>query len=131
MYTAVRGQGAYCNDTRIKVSTQTLADKGCVLLYESFERNVAKLQALGGQVEPVGGAGFRASLLASGNVVGIVQGAEYTDFHDVGPASLIVEEAGGRVSDLSGNTLSYEKQLTNGIILSNKLVHDELLSLYN
>lgn len=127
LYYAARGQGSYCNDQPIHVNRQTLKDAGCVMVYESYGQYESAIKTLGGQLEPLGGAGFRAIQLASGFGVGIIQNPGYTDFHDVGPASLIVEEAGGRVSDLDGQPLRFGRQITNGIVLSNSVVHDELL----
>jgi myo-inositol-1(or 4)-monophosphatase len=127
LYHAIRGQGSYCNDQPVQVNKQSLSGGGCVMVYESYGQFEPAITALGGQLEPVGGAGFRAVRLASGFGVGIIQNPGYTDFHDVGPASLIVEEAGGRVTDLAGNKLRFDRQITNGIILSNGAVHHDLI----
>ncbi len=43
---------------------------------------------------------------------------------DVGAGSLIVEEAGGRVTDLEGNKLDVDKGF---ILATNGLVHDQVL----
>ena len=48
---------------------------------------------------------------------------------DIAAISLIVEEAGGRVTDLDGNEQRYDGPI-NGAIISNGLVHKELVELY-
>ena len=48
--------------------------------------------------------------------------------HDIAAAKLIVEEAGGKVTDLDGNEQCYDQPIK-GAIVSNGLVHSEILNL--
>ena len=48
------------------------------------------------------------------------------DFHDIAPASLIIEEAGGKVTGLRGESLDFTKTF-DGAILSNGIAHDSLV----
>ncbi len=68
-------------------------------------------------------------LLTSGRYSGLIQ--VKADFHDVDPAFLIVEETGSKVTDCSGVTLCYNQPLDNGTILSNKVIHDQLVKIAN
>ena len=45
---------------------------------------------------------------------------------DIAAAKVIVEEAGGKVTDLFGNEQRYDESI-NGAIISNGLVHNEML----
>jgi len=50
---------------------------------------------------------------------------------DVCAAEIILKEAGGRVTDIKGNDLSYNKQSTkleNGVLASNNLIHEKIIS---
>jgi fructose-1,6-bisphosphatase/inositol monophosphatase family enzyme len=47
---------------------------------------------------------------------------------DTAAAKVIVEEAGGRVTDIYGNDQRYDRDI-NGAILSNGVVHDEILKI--
>lgn len=49
--------------------------------------------------------------------------------HDIAPVKLIVEEAGGQVTDLHGNDQRYDG-LVNGAIISNGELHTTLVDLY-
>jgi len=127
MYHAVKGGGAFCNDQPIHVSDASLSDGGIVILSESsFQYDQAIIEA-GAQIEPLPGAGYRSTLLASGRCSGILQA--HADFHDVGPASLLVEEAGGKVTAFDGSAISYDARITEGIILSNGVAHEALLKI--
>ena len=46
---------------------------------------------------------------------------------DIAAVKVIVEEAGGKVTDLFGNEQRYDKAI-NGAVISNGVVHDELIS---
>ena len=129
LYHAVKGQGAFCNDQLLHVNDTSLADGGYVLVQEASFQFAPDLQAAGAQTEPMPGAGYRAMILANARCSGIIQAG--ADFHDVGPSSLIVEEAGGKVTDFSGAPIHFDHSITNGIILSNGTAHDELLDVVN
>jgi len=126
LYHAVRGKGAICNGRPTQVNNQRI-DGGYLLIEQSAFNVYERLKTTGAILEPVAGAGYRAMLLASGRCSAIVQGK--ADNHDVGPASLIVEEAGGKVTDFQGKTPRYDQPISGGIILSNGVCHDDLLKL--
>jgi len=125
LYHAVKGQGAFCNNQRIYINQVRLSEGGCVIVSETSFQFAPAILATGAQIEPLPGAGYRSMLVATGKCSASVQGG--ADFHDVGPASLIVEEAGGQVTDLEGRELKFDQPLTNGIILSNRVCHKEVL----
>jgi fructose-1,6-bisphosphatase/inositol monophosphatase family enzyme len=60
-------------------------------------------------------------MIASGRGIGMVN--DSADYHDIGPGSLIVEEAGGSVTDLNGHPLRYDGKI-GGVIISNGVVHE-------
>lgn len=47
---------------------------------------------------------------------------------DIAAVKVIVEEAGGKVTDLFGNEQRYDQSI-NGAIISNKKVHDEVVKI--
>ena len=49
-------------------------------------------------------------------------------WYDVASGIIMVEEAGGKVTDFNGNRIK-NRDITKGIIASNGLIHDELLKL--
>lgn len=124
LYHAVRGQGAYVNDQPIRVNSQPL--KGGYLLAENSTQQFApQLHATGVKFEPINACGYTFMLIATGKASATVKGK--FDFHDSGVASLIVEEAGGRVTALDGSPLSFAQQGQGGMIVSNGVCHDELV----
>lgn len=49
---------------------------------------------------------------------------------DIAAVKVIVEEAGGKVTDIFGNEQRYDQDI-NGAIISNGLVHDEVVKIIN
>ncbi len=74
------------------------------------------------------GSVIRACMcVASGDFnVAIFPGTKHKNC-DIAAAKIIVEEAGGRVTDLFGNEQRYDKDI-NGAIISNGKVHDEVVN---
>ena len=74
------------------------------------------------QLRALGSAGIRGAWLAAG-YIDVSVGTRNTAW-DYAPTALLVAEAGGTVTDLSGEPWGYE---SSGMLASNGLVHDEVL----
>lgn len=127
MYWAVRGQGAYKNDERIQVSNRPLRQA-----YVSFEtrlddpENLATFMALrntaGGIVSTIN-SGYEFAMVASGKLEGRITKQPYGYDWDFAPGSLLVEEAGGIVTNHRSATFDYTDH---DFVAANPLVHREL-----
>lgn len=69
---------------------------------------------------------YMGALVAAGNMAGCIFGG--TTIHDIAPVDLMIQEAGGKVTDLLWDPLDYSKELK-GMIASNGVVHDELITI--
>jgi fructose-1,6-bisphosphatase/inositol monophosphatase family enzyme len=69
---------------------------------------------------------YKGLLVGNGKMCGGV----YVDnkAHDVAALKIIVEEAGGKVTDLNGSDQRYDEDVF-GCIFSNGKIHDELVSI--
>lgn len=125
MYHAIRGEGAFCNGEPISVSDKNIKDGYALVGADSFVfAPELKKQSLG--VEPVPGTGYKCLMIATGRGLGMIN--DSADFHDIGPGSLIVEEAGGRVTGFRGETLRFDEEIDN-VIMSNGVVHDQFIDI--
>ena len=72
--------------------------------------------------------GLRASMcVANGDFnVAVYPGMKHKNC-DLAAAKVIVEEAGGKVTDLFGNEQRYDESI-NGAVISNSKVHDEVVA---
>lgn len=125
-FIAEKGSGAFLNDKQIKVSTQTEVLKSCLVTgfpytylhsangpLQVFERLITK----GIPVRRLGSAAIDLCWVACGRFDGFYE--HKLQAWDSAAGFLMVEEAGGKVTDFEGNYYSlYQPHLvaTNGII---------------
>ena len=131
LYWAVRGHGAFCNGRPIHVNSQTLEEgilgttsshyrirKEAPYFDELLERRI--------NMATFSGAVAKCARVAEGRFVGYIE--ELVNAYDMAASHVIIEEAGGRITDLDGNEYDYTKPFR-GTIVSNGVVHDELVQI--
>jgi len=132
IFSAQQGKGAWCNGERIQVSAvaelrQALAATGFAYKRATLvDNNLAEFSAVMPRVQGVrraGAAVLDLAHLADGRLDG------YWEMHlrpwDWAAGWLLVEEAGGKVTDIRGEPWSLA---SGNIVASNGLLHAELLS---
>jgi len=133
LYTAARGQGAHCNGRGLRVSPiAQLSDSLLATGFPSPKRtenpNIHFYQAVTMRshgVRRLGSAALDLCFVASGRFQG------FWEFHlnswDVAAGALIVEEAGGRLSDMLGQPFTMDSPEA---VASNGHIHAELLAVF-
>lgn len=136
LYTAIKGKGAYKNNTKIKVNDIPLDDMRGVSNFDMWKNAGYKIydviKELGEKTYFVSiGSVIRACVcVASGEFnLAIFPGTKNKNC-DIAAVKVIVEEAGGKVTDFFGNEQRYDKDI-NGAIISNGIVHEEVLNCIN
>jgi len=130
LYVAEKGKGAYLNGERITVSKKSLEES--LLLYESEFRRMGKLATIPfsdlatsvSAVRIFGSASVSLTLIASGKA------EAYITYNvkpgDIAGGALILEEAGGIVTDLKGTPWnSYMDRM----VATNGRIHEEVLKI--
>lgn len=136
LYHAIKGNGAYKNDKKIQVSDIDLNnmasvsnfDMGPEATYDIYD----VIKELGKETYFVSvGSVIRACcLVASGEFnLAIFPGTTHKNC-DIAAAKVIVEEAGGYVTDLFGNEQRYDRSI-NGAIISNRIVNEKVKAIIN
>ena len=133
LYTAIKGQGAYKNNKKIEVNNILLNDMKSVSNFDMWSNADYNLYDV---IEEIGketyfvsiGSVIRACMcVASGEFnFAIFPGTKHKNC-DIAATKLIVEEAGGRVTNLFGNDQRYDQSIK-GAIVSNGKVHDEVVN---
>lgn len=131
MYSAVKGQGAFYNNTPLHVSTGTLAGNvfavgAGVIKREPELTFVQKLSTAGARLANFSSAVRKGCLVARGKFTGYA-GLD-AGAHDIAAIHCIVTEAGGKVTDLDGSPLNYTKPF-HGVIVTNGIIHDHIVDL--
>ncbi len=132
MYWAHKGSGSFRNDEKIKVShdttlSNTYVNSGATgrnvgfstlpFINQLIEKNCKQMKLpsfIYGGIQ-----------VANGKFAGAV--FYMKSAHDVAALKIITEEAGGKVTDLNGEQRRYDRDGL-GCIVSNGLLHDEILS---
>ena len=132
LYTAIKGKGAYKNGVKISVNDYELEDMKTVCHYDLWvgaEYNISNvIQDLGNKTYFIGlGSIIRACMcVSSGDFsLAIFPGTKHKNC-DIAAVKVIVEEAGGKVTDLFGNEQRYDESI-NGAVISNGKVHNEVV----
>lgn len=135
MFIGEKGKGATLNDKKINVSTKKEVLHSCLVTgfpytYLDIENGplqiFEKLIRKGVPVRRLGSAAIDLCWVAAGRFDGFYEHKLMA--WDSAAGYLIVEEAGGKVTDMRGNKYSpYQHQ----IVATNGLIHDELLEVVN
>lgn len=132
LYTAIKGKGAFKNDNKINVNDIPLNDMKSVSHFDMWSKSPYNIydiiKALGKETYFVSiGSVIRACMcVASGEFnLAIFPGTTHKNC-DIAAVKVIVEEAGGKVTDLFGKEQRYDTSI-NGAIISNGIVHNQVL----
>lgn len=132
LFFAQRGYGAYLNDKKIQVSDETQVIKSCLVTgfpytYLDMPNGplevFSKLVRQGIPVRRLGSAAIDLCWVAAGRFDGFYE--HKLQAWDSAAGFLMVEEAGGKITDYEGNYYSpYQPHL----LATNGKIHDELLA---
>ena len=128
---AMKGGGAYCNDTRIKVSeapnlsASLIATGFAYYNFELIDKYLASMKSLMQKTHGLrrfGSAAVDLCYVASGRTEGFF---EYNlNSYDVAAGALIVKEAGGKVTDFKGGD---DFVFGRNIVASNGAIHADFM----
>jgi myo-inositol-1(or 4)-monophosphatase len=132
LFVAERGKGAYVHGRKMQVSNEKTLSQSLLATglpadhHVALPANLKEIQALAPKVRNLriaGSAALHLAYVAAGRVSGFWE--HNLSSWDIAAGSLLVEEAGGRLSDMNGD--DYHIGVRN-ILASNGAIHDELLS---
>jgi len=130
-YFAEKGKGAYLNGGRIRVSDITDLSQSYIFHCEGGEKDRSKTGKIISRVYPhvmdmrkLGSAGLEIAWVATGR--GEAYFTTKIEPWDVAPGVLLIQEAGGEVSDFHGDSWKLQRS---DLLFSNGKVHQELLDL--
>lgn len=132
IFHAVKGQGAFIGGVPTKVSSRKMSEAWLAFptnlkwlfkkpqMYMELSERVYQTNVIHGGV-------FKGLLIAEGLSDGSVWGSTVSPW-DMAAVKLIVEEAGGKMTDKFGNDQLFNTDL-NGVVVSNSVIHDELIEI--
>ena len=130
-YMAEKGSGAYLNQRKIHVSDTLDLQQSYLFYCEGGEKDRLRTGSILGKVYPevidvrkLGSAGLETAWVAAGK--GEAYFTTRIEPWDVAPGVLLIQEAGGEVTDFEGNPWKLE---TSDLVFSNGRVHAAILDL--
>ena len=131
MCTAVRGKGAFVNDKPVKVSDTEDLSRSLVItqfwLRDINERKMDVISRFRGKVNSCrdyGASAFAYLAIMTGSVDAMM--LAQSEPWDTVPGVLLVQEAGGKVTDFQGNPVIASEKKTD-VVFSNGKLHGQLL----
>lgn len=133
LYSAVKGEGAYLNDQPINVSDKGIARHTLIDTEwwseaeydtDTFGRNLS--QETKCYVLRIGSIVQAACRVAVGDFEACVFPGTKDKNVDIAAVKVIIEEAGGKVTNIHGQDQRYDQDI-DGAILSNGVIHQELV----
>lgn len=141
LYTAARGEGAYLNGKKLKTSTTTELKRSYVSVITGLKEGSDHhssympgacfdiLRSQGAHCSSIPTQVYFASRVATGEYVGSIFG--FGSPWDSAAASILVEEAGGIVTDVNGNKRRFDKFEDGCVLAANKSIQTLLLRAIN
>lgn len=136
LHYAIKGQGAFVESEgeikKIEVSKEIDFSKMYILMsqYHRGELENRLAEKLGLKYKHTGSAGLKLAALAEGVAEIYINSSSGTAEWDTAAGQIILEEAGGKITDKFGNDLEYNKENPynlNGFIATNNTNHDLLI----
>lgn len=127
---AEKGKGAFLNDKKVTVSSASEI-RDSLLMFGSLRFFKEKVSALLRVVEACGSARSLTSpyefhLLASGRCEIVLDA--YGKIWDIAPFKIIVEEAGGKVTNWNGDPWTINDK---GCVMTNGILHNKVMEIIN
>ncbi len=131
LFVAERGKGAYVHGKKMSVSAErtlgeSLLATGFPTAPDELHANMRGMQALAPKVRNLrvaGSAALHLAYVAAGRLSGFWE--NNLNAWDIAAGSLLVEEAGGRITGLSGEPFDLRVR---DVVATNGRIHDELLA---
>ncbi len=124
-----KGKGSWCNDRRLRVSNRKLLSD-CLIgtglpfgnrVYENYLEEIDEILKCTAGIRRLGAAGIDLAYVAAGKLDGFWE--KDLNLWDVSSGTLLVTEAGGRISSFNGKNWTVNNR---DIIASNNNIHNQL-----
>ncbi len=137
LYYAASGQGAFIEQNeekkKIEISKEIDLSKMKILMsmYHQGQAEKKLAEKFDCKYKHMGSAGLKLATIAEGQAEIYINSSSKTGEWDTAAGQIILQEAGGKITDIYGNNLKYNKDNPfnlNGFLASNNINHDLLIN---
>jgi len=127
-YYGIKGKGAYLNGKPIRVSFIDKLEEMRLVHRHTMSNNLQPILDSISCKEKIlsGSLGLKLSLIASGRCDLVVYDSQ-PNIWDILPGKIILEEAGGEITDIFGKEIQTTTSNSQGILATNGQIHQEIL----
>jgi myo-inositol-1(or 4)-monophosphatase len=131
VFYATKGSGAFLNGKRVHVATTAFLEESSISVY-GRKFNPGTVLKLGQKIRRwrlLGASSLELCYVACGRIDGFVDVRETLRVTDAAAGMIICEEAGGIVSDHTGEPISFPEEVTVGksMVASNEILHQKII----
>jgi 3'-phosphoadenosine 5'-phosphosulfate (PAPS) 3'-phosphatase len=133
LFYALKNHGAYVQNSDMIIRPLNVSKSTSIDMLVSYHRHSYNLDTIISEINPSTVTPMSGSIkiveVAKGNYnLFIHSKSSVINIWDICAPSLILEEAGGKITDAAGKNISYDKILyTDGLVISNKIIHDDVI----
>jgi myo-inositol-1(or 4)-monophosphatase len=130
-FSATKGSGAFLNGTRVHVASTEYLEESSISVY-GRKFNPGTVLKLGQKIRRwrlLGASSLEICYVACGRIDGFVDVRETLRVTDAAAGMIICEEAGGVVSDHTGEPIQFPEEVTVGksMVASNGILHQKII----
>jgi myo-inositol-1(or 4)-monophosphatase len=130
-FSAIKNEGAYLDGNRVRVSEITRLDESAMSIY-GRKFNPARVMQLGQKIRRwrlLGASALELSYIGCGRIDGFIDLRGTLRVTDAAAGMLICTEAGGKVTDLDGNSIQFPDEVTIGrcMVATNGAIHHKVI----
>lgn len=130
-FSAIKNEGAYLDGGRVRSSEITRLDESAMSIY-GRKFNPARVMQLGQKIRRwrlLGASALELSYVGCGRIDGFIDLRGTLRVTDAAAGMLICTEAGGKVTDLDGNSIQFPDEVTIGkcMVATNGAIHHKVI----
>ena len=129
MWWSGRGMGCHLGDHRVHATRTRVLQRASVLASRS-ETARGEWEVFHGVLKavPKGSVAYKLAMVAGGKADATFTRSPKNEW-DIGSGAALIIEAGGKMTDIDGNPMVFNKKITKcaGLVASNGILHDQLM----
>lgn len=127
LFYAAKGGGTFVNERRLKTSNESALKQNYFAISIGQSELIKKIRKQRANIMYLQSGCYFAARVAAGQLLATIQNRPYA--WDIAATALLVQEAGGIVTDYDGQVIRFDQKIEGSIMAANHKIHAKLLKL--